>query len=80
MEFGGAPVVSLPHPAFREQGYATTAVSTLTEIALERTFIPQYRTLEASAPSMVLARRLGFVDMLQAWPFDLPSPIAKVFW
>jgi GNAT superfamily N-acetyltransferase len=57
-----AHIAIVTHPAFRGKGLATTAVSTLTEMVLERTLVPQYRTLEANAPSMVLARRLGFVE------------------
>ena len=57
-----AHISIVTHPAFRRQGYATTAVSTLTEIVLARTLVPQYRTLEANAASLAVARRLGFVQ------------------
>ena len=56
-----AHIAILTHPAFRGQGHATTAVSTLTEMVFERTLVPQYRTLDANAPSLAVARRLGFV-------------------
>jgi GNAT superfamily N-acetyltransferase len=57
-----AHIAVVTHPAFRGQGFATTAVSALTEMVLERTLLPQYRTLEANAPSITLARRLGFAE------------------
>jgi len=57
-----AHIAILTHPAFRGQGHATTAVSTLTEMVFERTLVPQYRTLEANIPSLAVARRLGFVQ------------------
>jgi RimJ/RimL family protein N-acetyltransferase len=56
-----AHIAIVTHPAFRGQGHATTAVSTLTEMVFERTLVPQYRTLDANAPSLAVARRLGFV-------------------
>ena len=57
-----AHIAVVTHPAFRGQGFATAAVSTLTEMVLERTLLPQYRTLEANTPSITLARRLGFAE------------------
>jgi RimJ/RimL family protein N-acetyltransferase len=56
-----AHIAILTHPAFRGQGHATAAVSTLTEMVFERALVPQYRTLETNAPSLAVARRLGFV-------------------
>jgi RimJ/RimL family protein N-acetyltransferase len=55
-----AHIAIVAHPAFRGRGYATIAVSRLTEIVFERALVPQYRTLESNAPSMAVARRLGF--------------------
>ena len=57
-----AHIAVVTHPSFRGQGHATTAVSTLTEMIFERALVPQYRTLEANAPSLAVARRLGFVQ------------------
>jgi GNAT superfamily N-acetyltransferase len=56
-----AHISIVTHPAFRGQGYATAAVSDLTQTVLERSLVPQYRTLEGNVPSMEVARRLGFV-------------------
>jgi predicted GNAT family acetyltransferase len=70
-----AHIAVVTHPAFRGQGYATTAVSGLTKTVLERTLIPQYRTLEGNAPSLAVARRLGFVQYATslAFRFILPN-------
>jgi RimJ/RimL family protein N-acetyltransferase len=57
----GAHISIITHPAFRGRGHATTAVSELTRIVLDRKLVPQYRALEANEPSMAIARRLGFV-------------------
>jgi hypothetical protein len=56
-----AHISIVTHPAFRGQSYATAAVGSLTQTVLERTLVPQYRTLEGNVPSMAVARRLGFV-------------------
>jgi GNAT superfamily N-acetyltransferase len=56
-----AHISIVTHPLFRGQGYATAAVSSLTQTVLEWTLVPQYRTLEGNAPSIAVARRLGFV-------------------
>jgi RimJ/RimL family protein N-acetyltransferase len=56
-----AHIAIVTHPTFRGQGYATEAVSRLTQNVLERMLVPQYRTLEGNAPAMAVARRLGFV-------------------
>jgi GNAT superfamily N-acetyltransferase len=61
-------------PAFRGQGYATAAVSGLTQTVLERSLVPQYRTLEANAPSMAVARRLGFVHYATSLAIRFSSP------
>jgi GNAT superfamily N-acetyltransferase len=70
-----AHIAVVTHPGFRGHGYARTVVSTLTEIALGRTFVPQYRTLEANAPSIAVARRLGFLQYATslAVRFTLPN-------
>jgi RimJ/RimL family protein N-acetyltransferase len=56
-----AHIFIVTHPAFRGQGYATAGVSSLTQTILERTLVPQYRTLEGNAASMAIAKRLGFL-------------------
>jgi GNAT superfamily N-acetyltransferase len=48
------------HPAHRGTGLGIAAVRAMTRIALARKLIAQYRTLLANAPSMAIARRLGF--------------------
>ena len=48
------------HPAHRGRGAGKAAVRATTRIALERGLIAQYRTLCANAPSMGIARALGF--------------------
>ena len=48
------------HPAHRGTGAGTAAVRAMTRIALARKLIAQYRTLLTNAPSMAIARRLGF--------------------
>lgn len=48
------------HPAHRGGGLGTAAARAMTRIALARGLVAQYRTLLANAPSMAIARRLGF--------------------
>jgi GNAT superfamily N-acetyltransferase len=48
------------HPAHRGLGLGAAAVRAMTRIALARKLIAQYRTPLANAPSMAIARRLGF--------------------
>jgi len=55
-----AHVSIVAHPAHRGRGHAAAAVSRVTEEALRRGLIAQYRTLESNAPSVALAERLGF--------------------
>jgi RimJ/RimL family protein N-acetyltransferase len=57
-----AHIYVITHAAFRGLGHAIKAVSALTRIVLERKLVPQYRTLEANALSMAMARRLGFIQ------------------
>lgn len=56
-----AHISIVTHPGFRGCRYATIAVSELTRIVLQRKLVPQYRTLEANQPSMLVAARIGFV-------------------
>jgi GNAT superfamily N-acetyltransferase len=58
---GIAHLSVITHPRLRGQGYAGAVVSKLTETALARGLVPQYRTLEGNAPSVHVARKLGFV-------------------
>ncbi|HEU4560552.1 MAG TPA: GNAT family N-acetyltransferase [Longimicrobium sp.] len=46
------------HPAHRRRGHA--AVSRVTQMALERGLLAQYRALESNTPSLAVAVRLGF--------------------
>lgn len=50
------------HPQFRGQGHGRAVISGLTAEVLRRGLVPQYRTLAANTPSMVLARGLGFAS------------------
>ncbi len=47
-------------PAHRGRGLGKAAVSALSRIVLDRGLVAQYRTLCANAPSMAIARALGF--------------------
>jgi RimJ/RimL family protein N-acetyltransferase len=69
-----AHIAIVTHPAFRGQGHATTAVSTLTEMVFARALVPQYRTLEANNPSLAVARRLGFVQYATSLAVRFASP------
>jgi GNAT superfamily N-acetyltransferase len=69
-----AHIAIVTHPAFRGQGFATAAVSGLTQTVLERTLVPQYRTLEGNAPSMAVARRLGFVHYATSLALNFALP------
>lgn len=55
------------HPAHRGRGLGKAAVSALSRIIIERGLVAQYRTLLANAPSMAIARALGF----QRWATTL---------
>lgn len=49
------------HPAHRGRGLGAAAVALAMETALAAGLVPQYRTLLSNAPSLAIARRLGFV-------------------
>ena len=49
-------------PGQRGRGLATAAVACAAQHALGAGLLPQYRTLVANAPSMGIAKRLGFVE------------------
>jgi RimJ/RimL family protein N-acetyltransferase len=72
-----AHISIIAHPAFRGRGYATTAVSELTRIVLERHLVPQDRTLEANQRSTAIARRLGFVQYATSMAIRFRPPNAK---
>jgi GNAT superfamily N-acetyltransferase len=57
---GIAHISVVTHPQYRGQGYGKAVVSKLTDEALKRGLVPQYRTLEANKSSMALGNRLGF--------------------
>ena len=48
------------HPDFRGSGYGRLVVSAIGQHALDRSYILQYRTLLANAPSLAIAGALGF--------------------
>jgi GNAT superfamily N-acetyltransferase len=55
-----AHIAVVTHPGFRSRGLGRAAVAAITRVALERNLVAQYRTLMANAPSMAIARGLGF--------------------
>ena len=55
-----ASIGIITHPAHRGRGYARAAASAATAHALDAGFIAQWQTLEANAPSIAVARALGF--------------------
>jgi ribosomal protein S18 acetylase RimI-like enzyme len=72
-----AHISIITHPDARQLGHATTAVSKLTRIVLERDLVPQYRTLEANHPSMAIGRRLGFVQYATSMAIRFRPPNAN---
>jgi len=57
---GIAHISVIAHPQYRRYGYGKAVVSELTEEALNRGLVPQYRTLVANKSSMVIANGLKF--------------------
>jgi RimJ/RimL family protein N-acetyltransferase len=57
-----AHVSVVTRPAARGQGFGRAAVALASAHATAAGLIPQYRTLASNAPSMALARRLGFQE------------------
>ncbi|WP_035601269.1 GNAT family N-acetyltransferase [Haloferula sp. BvORR071] len=55
-----AHISIVAHPGYRGRGYGRAAVAHLAARALRAGLLPQYRTLEANAPSVAIARALGF--------------------
>jgi RimJ/RimL family protein N-acetyltransferase len=56
-----AHIAVVTHPAYRGHGYGGAVVSGAAALALERSLIPQYRTLLSNTPSIAIAAALGFV-------------------
>lgn len=61
----------ITHPNYRKQGYGKGVVAAITQEALRRAFIPQYRTRYINAPSLALATSLGFVELARSVAFKL---------
>ncbi len=57
-EIAHIAIVSAPHA--RGRGFGAAAVARAAQHALSAGLLPQYRTLMSNAPSMAIARRLGF--------------------
>jgi len=56
----------ITHPDYRKQGYGKGVVAAITQEALRRAFIPQYRTRYINTPSLALATSLGFVGLAKS--------------
>lgn len=50
------------HPAHRGRGYGTAVVSAMTAYGLDQGKVMHYQTLQSNAPSMAIARVLGYQD------------------
>jgi GNAT superfamily N-acetyltransferase len=50
------------HPRHRGRGLGRAVVAAAAEHAFDAGLLPQYRTLRENAPSMAIARQLGFLD------------------
>lgn len=55
-----AHISIVTHPGHRGEGFGRSAVAFLARHAQWKKLLPQYRTLEGNAPSMAIARSLGF--------------------
>lgn len=55
-----AHISIVTHPEYRGRGFGASAVAHIAARALADGLLPQYRTLESNAPSMRIARALGF--------------------
>lgn len=56
-----AHISVVTHPAHRGKGHGRAAVADLARRAMAAGLLPQYRTLQANAPSLRIAESLGFV-------------------
>ena len=50
------------HPNYRRRGLAAESIKAAISSALADHLLPQYRARDANAPSLALARRVGFVE------------------
>jgi len=57
-----AHISIVTHPAKRGRGFGRAAVARAAQHALGAGLVPQYRTLRQNAPSMGIAKRLGFIE------------------
>jgi GNAT superfamily N-acetyltransferase len=57
-----AHISIVTHPLFRGRGNGRAAVALAAQHAVAAGLLPQYRTLQRNAPSMNIARRLGFIE------------------
>ncbi len=62
------------HPAHRGQGLATAVVARATREGLARGLTMQYRTLAANAPSLAIARKLGYAPYARTLSVRLAEP------
>jgi GNAT superfamily N-acetyltransferase len=73
--WGGAiaHISIVTHPGHRHHGYGRSAVARIAHRALACGLLPQYRTLESNAPSMKIARALGFQTFARSIAIRLRS-------
>ena len=57
-----AHISIITRPACRGRGFGRAAVARAAQYALGAGLVPQYRTLRSNAASIVVAKRLGFVE------------------
>ena len=57
-----AHISIVTHPNHRGHGFGRSAVALAAQHALGAGLVPQYRTLRQNAPSMNIAKRLGFIE------------------
>lgn len=57
-----AHISIVTHPSHRGHGLGRSAVALAAQHALGAGLLPQYRTLRQNAPSMNIAKRLGFIE------------------
>jgi GNAT superfamily N-acetyltransferase len=57
-----AHIYVITHPERRGRGFGRAAVAQAAGHALSAGLVPQYRTLQANAPAIAVAKRLGFVE------------------
>lgn len=62
------------HPGYRGQGYGRALVSAMTRYGLDHGWLLHYQTLLANAPSVAIARSLGYRQHAQTLAIRLSSP------